>query len=189
MMRDILSRLDTPSHADDIRPGFLPADQLKAHVCYLCSAFGVKPEFFDGDPFQAGVNTCTREGRLPEIVGPVSYYIALHEIGHVAAPDARPTGPENVIDAEARAMQWACDIALVARSKEVDEAIEMALASYAEFPPPLPDSPFWTIMSPRKLLAGLKRNEAYQKRQQDEMLGGLMDLLGTPRRWIRAKVR
>ncbi len=95
--------------------------------------------------------------RIPEIRGQVSYFVALHELGHLAARGNRSL-PQ--LEAEAQAWRWALDHALVAPTDHTRARIRTYLRSYYERAVirralgrrvvasiPGPDSAYWRLLA------------------------------------------
>lgn len=94
-----------------------------AHVAELAEANGVEVEVYQGNG-----RAVPRERviRIKAVRGVVSYYVALHEIGHcVMRGRSKPT-----LECEALAWQWAIDRAIVKPSPAVRKMIRRALRSY-----------------------------------------------------------
>lgn len=132
------------------KPGMVA---LEAHVAELCERHGI------------GLAGASRRGRairwrggkreiaIPEIRGQVSYFIALHEIGHLVGPGrSRPR-----LEAEANAWLWALDNAAVEPTPATLRSISRRLRGYLEWarnrqhrrvPPRIPprEHAFWAML-------------------------------------------
>src|SRR2546425_10897650 len=128
--------------------------RLKQHVQDLCAGHGI--ELIEGGAGRAVViGTGARRRRLvrtPPVRGQVSYFVALHEIGHLIGPGRSATRLEK----EAAAWRWALANSLVAPTETTRRRLGARLRSYvrwAEYrqhrrrPPALPPSSasFWAL--------------------------------------------
>ena len=91
--------------------------------------------------------------RMPPVRGQVTYFVALHEIGHLVGPGRSGTRLEK----EAAAWRYALQIALVEPTDACRNRIGRRLRSYVTWaearqhrrrPPVLPPSgsPFWALL-------------------------------------------
>ncbi len=91
--------------------------------------------------------------RVPPVRGQVTYFVALHEIGHLVGPGRSGTRLEK----EAAAWRFALHMALVEPTDACRRRIGRRLRSYVTWaearqhrrrPPvlPAPDSPFWPLL-------------------------------------------
>jgi hypothetical protein len=104
---------------------------LRRQVLDLAAANGIA--VLDGTRGRA-YRGAPRRGRaprisIPEIRGQVSYFVALHELGHLVARGNRSL-PQ--LEAEAQAWRWALDHALVAPTEHTRARIRTYLRSYYE---------------------------------------------------------
>jgi len=126
---------------------------LEAHVEELCQEY----EIAIAGASRRGRATRWRGGRreiaIPEIRGQVSYFVALHEIGHLIG--AGRSAPR--LEAEANAWLWALETAAVEPTPATRRSISKRLRGYLEWaqnrqhrrvPPRIPprDHPFWALM-------------------------------------------
>src|SRR6266516_2755290 len=124
------------------------AGVLEAHVEELCARYGIT--------WQLGGRGSERRQliRSPEVRGQVSYFIALHEIGHLIGPGRSGTRLEK----EAAAWRWALANSVVLPTQTTRRRIGARLRSYASWaelrqrrrrPPvlPPPASDFWTLLA------------------------------------------
>ena len=92
--------------------------------------------------------------RVPLVRGQVSYFVALHEIGHLVGPGRSGRGLEK----EASAWRWALATAIVEPSETCRRRLGRRLRSYVRWaelrqhrrrPPVLPEpsSHFWALLS------------------------------------------
>jgi hypothetical protein len=126
---------------------------LEAHVEELCEQHGIGI----AGASRRGRATRWRGGRreiaIPEIRGQVSYFIALHEIGHLVG--AGRSAPR--LEAEANAWLWALQNCAVEPTPATRRSISKRLRGYLEWaqnrqyrrvPPRIPprDHLFWRLM-------------------------------------------
>jgi hypothetical protein len=133
----------------------LPARALDRHVDELCARHGIVR--LDGSRGRAEVHR--RNGmrtaaiRIPPVRGQVTYFVALHEIGHLVGPGR--SGPR--LEKEAAAWRYALQTALVDPTDACRRRIGRRLRSYVTWaearqrrrrPPviPAPGSPFWALL-------------------------------------------
>jgi hypothetical protein len=126
---------------------------LEAHVAELCEQHGIAL----AGASRRGRATRWRGGRLeisiPEIRGQVSYFIALHEIGHLVGRGR--SAPR--LESEANAWLWALDHAVVEPTPATLRSISRRLRGYLDWaksrqyrrvPPRIPPRghPFWSLL-------------------------------------------
>jgi hypothetical protein len=133
----------------------LPATALDRHVDELCARHGIVR--MDGSRGRAEVRR--RNGRrtiairVPPVRGQVTYFVALHEIGHLVGPGRSGTRLEK----EAAAWRFALQTALVEPTEACRRRIGRRLRSYVTWaearqhrrrPPvlPPPESPLWPLL-------------------------------------------
>ena len=133
----------------------LPAKALDRHVDELCTLHGIVR--LDGSRGRAEVHR--RNGRripairVPPVRGQVTYFVALHEIGHLVGPGR--SGPR--LEKEAAAWRFALQTAIVVPTDACRRRIGRRLRSYVTWaearqhrrrPPVLPPtgSPFWALL-------------------------------------------
>jgi hypothetical protein len=129
---------------------------LDDHVDELCAAYGI--ERLDGGrgrAFRRGWRAqATLHIRIPPVRGQVTYFVALHEIGHLVGPGRSGTRLEK----EAAAWRWALANAAVTPTDAARRSMGKRLRSYvlwAELrqhrrrPPVIPEprSPFWALLA------------------------------------------
>lgn len=129
---------------------------LDGHVDELCELHGILR--LNGSRGRAEVHR--RNGRrttairIPPVRGQVTYFIALHEIGHLIGPGRSGTRLEK----EAAAWRWAFHESVVEPTDACRRRIGRRLRSYVTWaelrqyrrrPPvlPSPDSPFWSLLA------------------------------------------
>jgi hypothetical protein len=132
-----------------------PAAALDRHVDELCARHGIVR--LNGSRGRAEVHR--RNGRrtaairVPPIRGQVTYFVALHEIGHLVGPGRSGTRLEK----EAAAWRFAFAEARVEPTQACRRRIGRRLRSYVTWaelrqhrrrPPVLPtaESPFWSLL-------------------------------------------
>ena len=132
------------------------ATLLDRHVDELCSAHGIVR--LGGSRGRAEVHR--RNGRrtvairVPQVRGQVTYFVALHEIGHLVGPGR--SGPR--LEKEAAAWRWALAAALVEPTDACRRRLGVRLRSYVTWaercrqrkrPPvlPAPESSFWGLLT------------------------------------------
>jgi hypothetical protein len=126
---------------------------MNAHVEELCGTHGIEL----AGASARGRAIRWRGGRLeiaiPEIRGQVSYFIALHEIGHLVGRGR--SAPR--LEAEANAWLWALDNAAVEPTAATRRSISRRLHGYLAWaqnrqyrrvPPRIPprEHPFWGLL-------------------------------------------
>lgn len=132
------------------KPGMIA---LEAHVEELCEQHGIEI----AGASRRGRATRWRGGRrqisIPEIRGQVSYFVALHEIGHLVGPGR--SAPR--LEAEANAWLWALANAAVEPTPATRRSISRRLHGYLAWaqnrqyrrvPPRIPERghPFWRLL-------------------------------------------
>jgi len=128
-------------------------DLMEAHVEDLCREHGIEL----AGASSRGRAIRWRGGRLeisiPPIRGQVSYFIALHEIGHLVGRGR--SAPR--LESEANAWLWALDHAVVEPTPATLRSISRRLRSYHDWarnrqyrrvPPRIPprEHPFWSLL-------------------------------------------
>src|SRR5438552_7059868 len=128
---------------------------LDAHVDELCAGYGI-------ERLSGGRGSAIRRGRrgwatlhirIPPVRGQVTYFVALHEIGHLVGPGRSVTRLEK----EAAAWRWTLANSIVELSDHARRSAGRRLRSYVTWaehrrhrrrPPaiPTPDSPFWALL-------------------------------------------
>ncbi len=126
---------------------------LEAHIEQLCDDHRIEL----AGASRRGRATRWRGGKrqiaIPEIRGQVSYFIALHEIGHLVGPGR--SAPR--LEAEANAWLWALQNSAVEPTVATRRSISRRLRSYLEWaqnrqyrrvPPRIPprQHPFWRLL-------------------------------------------
>ena len=126
---------------------------MNAHIEDLCRSHGIEL----AGASQRGRAIRWRGGRLeiavPEIRGQVSYFIALHEIGHLVGRGR--SAPR--LEAEANAWLWALENAAVEPTAATKRSISRRLRGYLAWaenrqyrrvPPRIPprEHPFWRLL-------------------------------------------
>jgi hypothetical protein len=126
---------------------------LEAHVEDLCEEHGIE---YAGSS-RRGRAIRWRGGRrqiaIPEIRGQVSYFVALHEIGHLVGPGR--SAPR--LEAEANAWLWALRNSAVEPTPATRRSISRRLQGYLDWarnrqyrriPPRIPprEHPFWGLL-------------------------------------------
>ena len=136
--------------------GATNAEILDIHITQLCAAHGIKRENGSGcgRAFQRGRGPArTLHIRIPPIKGQVTYFVALHEIGHLVGPGRSGRRLEK----EAAAWRWAIEHSIVSPTDATRRRIGRRLRSYVRWaehhqrrrqPPviPAPSSPFWALL-------------------------------------------
>ena len=118
------------------------ADTLGAHIFQHDDFFG-RAGMRDEEPFIAIPHTTTLR----------RYFLALHELGHVALGHVRmrpmDLSEEEVAQKEGEAHLWALDHALVQPSWEVRAELLDALSSYEPYTNPGYVAPSWYLLDAR----------------------------------------
>ena len=137
-------------------PAGLSLDALDRHVDELCDAHGILR--LNGSRGRAEVHRLggrrTTAIRIPPVRGQVTYFIALHEVGHLIGPGRSGTRLEK----EAAAWRWALAASRVEPSEACRRRIGKRLRSYVTWaelrqhrrrPPvlPPPGSAFWSLLA------------------------------------------
>jgi hypothetical protein len=148
--RTTLPRVFRQDHKPPKRRG---VDLMEAHVEDLCREHGIQ---------LAGASSRGRAIRwqggkleisIPPIRGQVSYFIALHEIGHLVGRGR--SAPR--LESEANAWLWALDHSVVKPTPATLRSISRRLRGYLEWarnrqyrriPPRIPprEHPFWSLL-------------------------------------------
>lgn len=126
---------------------------MDSHIARLCAEHGIG--LAGGSARGRAIRW--RGGRLeisiPDIRGQVSYFIALHEIGHLVGRGR--SAPR--LEAEANAWLWALEHSAVEPTEATLRSISKRLQGYLEWaenrqhrrvPPRIPprDHPFWSLL-------------------------------------------
>lgn len=136
-----------------------PNENRRNHVDRLCDELKIQKEILAKGRRHAFANTAERRILIPETTRILSYYMALHEIGHVVlgADRSKPKASQ-----EADAWRWAIENAIEPPSEGVRRRIFRAVWNYmlndlnaspdrdlsnAERFPSDPDDPFWEFMA------------------------------------------
>jgi hypothetical protein len=141
---------------------------LRRHVLELAAAGGVAVEFANGRRAAAYRGSPSRglrpRIRVPEIRGQVTYFTALHELGHLLSPGNRSL---RQLDAEGDAWCWAFEHSLVRPTPATARRLRTKLMTYhrravirqalgrrvtARIPPA--DGLYWRIAAELDALAG-----------------------------------
>jgi hypothetical protein len=132
------------------------ATLLDRHVDELCSTYGILR--LGGSRGRAEVHRHngrrTAAIRVPPVRGQVTYFVALHEIGHLVGPGRSGSRLEK----EAAAWRWALAAALVEPTDTCRRRLGARLRSYVTWaerrrhrkrPPviPAPESSFWGLLA------------------------------------------
>ena len=134
----------------------ISADLLDLHVDELCARHGIVR--LNGSRGRAEVHR--RNGRrtiairIPPVRGQVTYFVALHEIGHLIGPGRAGTR----LDKEAAAWRWALAESIVEPTDACRRRIGRRLRSYVNWaelrrhrrrPPVIPPAgaPFWSLLA------------------------------------------
>ena len=126
---------------------------MEAHVEALCAANGIELAGSSGRGRAIRWRGGRRQIAIPPIRGQVSYFIALHEIGHLVGPGR--SAPR--LEAEANAWLWALRNAAVEPTEATMRSISRRLRGYLRWaqnrqyrkvPPRIPerDHPFWALL-------------------------------------------
>jgi hypothetical protein len=136
--------------------GTVSAVALDRHVDALCDAYGVVR--LTGSRGRAEIHRRggkrTKVIRIPPVRGQVTYFVALHELGHLVGPGRSGRRLEK----EAAAWRWALTVSLVQPTDACRRRIGKRLRSYLTWaercqhrrnPPalPSPDSPFRALLA------------------------------------------
>ena len=134
----------------------VPVAALDRHVDALCGAHGIVR--LNGSRGGAEVHRRGRKRtkaiRIPPVRGQVTYFVALHELGHLVGPGRSGRRLEK----EAAAWRWALAASLVEPTDACRRRIGKRLRSYLtwaelrqdrRFPPvlPPPGSSFWALLA------------------------------------------
>lgn len=133
------------------------SEPLDRHIDELCAVHGIVRETGgrSGRAFQRGRGSArTLHIRIAPVKGQVTYFVALHEIGHLVGKGRSGTRLEK----EAAAWRWAIEHAIVVPTDAARRSMGRRLRSYvrwAEFrqhrrrPPVIPpaSSSFWALLA------------------------------------------
>src|SRR5438874_13389274 len=134
----------------------MAAEAFDPHIDELCATHGIERQL--GGRGRAEVRGRGRARRslirIPAVRGQVSYFIALHEIGHLVGPGRSGTRLEK----EAAAWRWALANAAVEPTESARRSMGKRLRSYVRWaelrqhrrrPPVLPGShsAFWSLLA------------------------------------------
>ena len=130
------------------------------HIDDLCNAYGIRR--VDGRGRAVVITVRNRDGsrerrleiRIPPVRGQVSYFIALHEIGHLVGHGRSG----RRLESEAAAWRFALSTALVAPTDATRRRMGKRLRSYVIWaerrsgrrqPPHIPpaEDPFWALLA------------------------------------------
>lgn len=129
---------------------------LDDHVDELCDLHGI--ERLNGGRGRAirraGRGEATLQIKIPPVRGQVTYFVALHEIGHLIGPGR--SGPR--LEKEAAAWRWALANSIVEPTQASRRSMGRRLRSYVRWaelrqyrrrPPmiPLRQSAFWRLLA------------------------------------------
>jgi predicted ArsR family transcriptional regulator len=137
--------------------GTTSSETLDRHIDELCSEHCIERETGgrSGRAFQRGRGrTRTLHIRIAPVKGQVTYFVALHEIGHLVGKGRSATRLEK----EAAAWRWAIEHSLVTPTDAARRGMGRRLRSYVQWaelrqhrrrPPviPPPSSSFWDLLA------------------------------------------
>ena len=126
---------------------------MEAHVAQLCREHGIELIGSSSRGRAIRWRGGKREIAIPPIKGQVSYFVALHEIGHLVGRGR--SAPR--LEAEANAWLWALDHAIVEPTPATRRSISNRLGGYLRWaenrqyrrvPPRIPprEHPFWALL-------------------------------------------
>jgi hypothetical protein len=127
---------------------------MEAHVAQLCREHGIELIGSSSRGRAIRWRGGKREIAIPPIRGQVSYFVALHEIGHLVGRGR--SAPR--LESEANAWLWALEHTAVKPTPATRRSISNRLGGYLRWaenrqyrrvPPRIPprDHPFWTLLS------------------------------------------
>jgi hypothetical protein len=127
---------------------------MEAHIADLCREHGISLAGSSARGRAIRWRGGKREISVPPIRGQVSYFIALHEIGHLVGPGR--SAPR--LEAEANAWLWALDHCAVEPTAATRRSISRRLGGYLEWarnrqhrrvPPRIPprEHVFWRLLA------------------------------------------
>lgn len=133
------------------------AEGLDRHIDELCAEHGILRETGGrtGRAFQRGRGrTRTLHIRIAPVKGQVTYFVALHEIGHLVGKGRSGTRLEK----EAAAWRWALEQAIIVPTDAARRSMGRRLRSYVRWaelrqyrrrPPVIPaaSSSFWELLA------------------------------------------
>lgn len=102
------------------------AAEMQAHVEEIAAVHGIRVNYVEGLPEGAQAFVRLRMIRTPPITDLLSYYIALHELGHLVGRGRR--SPQ--LEREANGWVYAIETARWPQTPEVSRAISSSLQSY-----------------------------------------------------------
>jgi hypothetical protein len=126
---------------------------MEAHVAQLCREHGIELIGSSSRGRAIRWRGGRREIAIPPIKGQVSYFVALHEIGHLVGRGR--SAPR--LESEANAWLWALDHAIVEPTPATCRSISNRLHGYLRWaenrqyrrvPPRIPprEHPFWSLL-------------------------------------------
>ena len=126
---------------------------MEAHVADLCAEYDIELVGSSSRGRAIRWRGGRREISIPPIRGQVSYFIALHEIGHLVGRGR--SAPR--LESEANAWLWALDHCVIEPTPATRRSISKRLRGYLDWarnrqhrqvPPRIPerDHPFWALL-------------------------------------------
>jgi len=105
---------------------------LQAHLVVLASDLNTTLRFQTGalSGLKPAFYASVQSAHVPWVVGPCTYFTALHELGHAALNRPGGQSDEQVLDEEIDAWKWAFDKSIVTPTPSVHEYIEALLDQY-----------------------------------------------------------
>jgi hypothetical protein len=127
---------------------------MDAHIAELCRQHGIELNGASSRGRAIRWRGGRREISIPPIRGQVSYFIALHEIGHLVGRGR--SAPR--LESEANAWLWALEHSVVEPTTATKRSISRRLRGYLEWarnrqhrrvPPRIPprEHPFWRLLA------------------------------------------
>jgi len=102
---------------------------MEEHIEYLCKLHQIdKMLVSNTEAAEAWIEH--RIVWIPVLSGPMAYYVALHEIGHIVTFDAVPR-----LEREARAWTWALEIGKIGVTKPVYRFVKKCIKRYSVLEP------------------------------------------------------
>lgn len=130
--------------------GKMKVSDLVAHIDSLCKQHEIQ---VFGHSRGGRAYKTLRQIHIRPVKSHITYFIALHEIGHIVHPPAGHGSGLPRLEKEYHAWDWAVDNALIDPSEVVMNMIRRCLNSYlakakrtVRMKVPAPDHPFWEML-------------------------------------------
>jgi len=105
---------------------------MKIHVMQFCMDYDIEFSVNNNCYEEALADFEDRRIEVPEILGDVTYFISLHELGHLLHPLGCPL-KSSVLEAESYAWEWALKNSIISPNKKVKTMISRCLQRYCDY--------------------------------------------------------